>query len=383
MFFRLMYHIVLPVYVVFVIFSSITLDKSKNVFIMIILGTLFIVSIYLEKMYVRHLMYLSIIQMGMLLLFHFTSQLNWCFSIYIILLSKFLFQIKGAVKGIILGLVMITFYTIIRISYTPVDSYSLLAIGSDYLTSLAVVLIIQYIIEVERKKNALIDEKKREELRYQEEKNKLLAEMAAGLAHEIKNPLTIIQGFLQHSKERDYNIQPWYDLILSEVNRMNKLTVEFLQFSKPNVSLYQSHSIHECLKKVISLTESKVNRSGHQIVYTEFDPRLFIKMDIDKMVQVFVNLINNAIESMEKSGEITIRLARVENKALVEVRDRGVGIDEADLNRIFHPFFTTKSEGTGLGLSICQKIIQDHGGTIEAAGNVNQGTLFTICFPLN
>lgn len=108
---------------------------------------------------------------------------------------------------------------------------------------------------MEREKNVLKEEKKREELRYKEEKMKLLGEMAAGLAHEIRNPLTIIHGFLQHSKERNYNIQPWYDLILSEVSRMNKLTVEFLQFSKPNVSLYQTYSIHECLKRVIFHSE--------------------------------------------------------------------------------------------------------------------------------
>ncbi|WP_052352825.1 two-component system sensor histidine kinase NtrB [Neobacillus dielmonensis] len=383
MFFRLMYQIVLPIYVIFVIFSSITLERSQNNILIILLGILFITCNYLERIYLRYFIYISTIEIIALLLFHFTTQLNWCYSIYIILLSKFLFHIKGVVKGIFLGFVLITFYTVIRISYTPGNSYSILAIGSDYLTSLAVVLIIQYIIEMERKKNYLIEEKKREELHYKEEKNKLLAEMAAGLAHEIKNPLTIIQGFLQHSKEHDYNIQPWYDLIQGEVSRMNKLTVEFLQFSKPMVSLYQTYSIHECLKKVISLTESKVISSGHKIVYTEYNPHLFVSMDFDKIVQVFVNLINNAMESMVENGDITIRLLNVENKAVVEVSDMGVGIRETDLKKIFSPFYTTKSEGTGLGLSICQKIIQDHGGTIDATSILKQGTSFTICFPLD
>ncbi|MBT2728526.1 hypothetical protein J7E63_16500 [Bacillus sp. ISL-75] len=359
MFFRLMYHFVLPIYVVFAIFSSITLERSQNDFLIILLGILFITIIYVERMYPRFFIYISIIEMITLLLFHFTSQLNWCFSIYIILLSKFLFQIQGVLKGVFLGFVLIAFYTVIRISYTPVNSYNILAIGSDFLTSLAVVLIIQYIIEKEREKNVLKEEKKREELRYKEEKMNLLGEMAAGLAHEIRNPLTIIQGFLQHSKEQNYNIQPWYNLIHSEVSRMNKLTGEFLQFSKPDVSLYQTYPIHECLKRVISLTESKARSSGHQIVYIEYNPYLCIQMDFDKMVQVFVNLINNAIQSMMESGNITIRLVNVENKAVVEVKDMGVGIEEADLKKIFSPFYTTKSDGTGLGLSICQKIIQD------------------------
>lgn len=382
MFFRLMYHVVLPIYVVFVIFSSTTLNKSQNHFLMILLGIIFIISIFLERIYPRYFIYIAAIEIISLLLFHFTTQLNWCFSIYIILLSKFLFQIRGVLKGIFLGFVLIAFYTLIRISYTPVDAYSVLAVGSDFLTSLAVVLIIQYIIETERAKNLLKEEKKREELRYQEEKMKLLGEMAGGLAHEIRNPLTIIQGFIKHSKEHNYNIKPWYDLILSEVSRMNKLTVEFLQFSKPNVSLYQTYAIHECLKRVIVLTDSKARSSGHQIIYTDYNPDLFLPMDFDKMVQVFVNLINNAIQSMVENGDITIRLLKDENKAVVEISDKGVGIEDANLEKIFSPFYTTKSDGTGLGLSICQKIIQDHGGTIKVTSIPNQGTTFTICFPL-
>lgn len=115
----------------------------------------------------------------------------------------------------------------------------------------------------------------------------------------------------------------------------------------------------------------------------QYNPDLLIQMDFDKMVQVFVNLINNAIQAMDKNGDITIRLLKVENKAVVEVSDMGVGIEEAELKKIFSPFYTTKSDGTGLGLSICQKIIQDHGATIEATSILNQGTSFTICFPLD
>jgi signal transduction histidine kinase len=383
MFYRLMYYIVLPIYVVFVIFASISLEKTQNAFFMIVFGLLFITSIFLERIYTRLFLFIASSEIILLLLFHFTSQLNWCYSIYIILLSKFLFQVKGAVKGIFLGFVFMAFYTVIRATYSPVNPYSIFGVGSDFLTSIAVVLIIQYIIEMETKKNTLIEEKKREEIQHKEEKGKLIAEMAAGLAHEIRNPLTIIQGFLQYSKEANYNIQPWYDLIFSEVSRMNKLTVEFLQFSKPNVSQYQAYSIHECLKRVISLTESEAHCLGHQIVYSEYNPDLLVKMDFNKMVQVFVNLINNAIQSMVESGHITIRLFKVGNLAVCEVHDTGAGIEDADLKKIFNPFFTTKSEGTGLGLPICQKIVQDHGGTIEVSSTPKYGSIFTIRLPLD
>lgn len=383
MFFRLMYHIVLPIYVVFVIIASFSLEKTQNAFIMILFGLIFITSIFLEKIYPRLFIFIASSEIISLLLFHFTSQLNWCYSIYIILLSKFLFQVKGAVKGILLGFVFMVFYTVIRATYSPVNSYSIFGVGSDFLTSIAVVLIIQYIIEMETKKNTLIEEKKREEIRHQEEKVKLISEMAAGLAHEIRNPLTIIQGFLQHSKGANYNIEPWYDIIFSEVNRMNKLTVEFLQFSKPDVSQYQAYSIHDCLNRVITLTQSEARSLGHQIVYTEYNPDLLVKMDFNKMEQVFINLINNAIQSMVESGKITIRLFRVGKLAVCEVRDTGVGIKDTDLKKIFNPFFTTKTEGTGLGLPICQKIVQDHGGTIEVSSTPYNGSIFTIWLPLD
>lgn len=384
MFFRLMYHVVLPLYVGFVIVSSFQLDKFLNGLLLILLGIVFTASIFLEKMYPDRLARLSAAQVFLLVLFHWVSQVNWCFTLYIILLSKVLFHhIQGVVKAALLGFGFSLLYTIVRVSYSPLDTYSLLASGSDFLTSLAVVLIIQYIIEMERQRNALKEEKKREEMMFENEKMRVIGELAAGFAHEIRNPLAIIQGFLQLSKSRRYNIEPWFELILGEIGRMNNLTSEFLQFSKPHPSTFLVHPVHECLQKVVSLTESKANGMGLRIEYKEHSPDVCVRMDMDKMVQVFVNIVNNALEAMaaKGSGTVTLKLAKARHAAVMEVRDSGEGIREYDLKQIFNPFYTTKENGTGLGLSICKKIVQDHDGLVEVSSVPGEGTSFIITLP--
>ncbi|WP_317967458.1 ATP-binding protein [Paenibacillus sp. CCS19] len=329
-------------------------------------------------------MRMTIVQFVLLLCFHEVSQLNWCFTIYIILLTKALYQhVQGTIKAVLLGFGFIALYTIIRASYTPMNIYSLLASTSDFLTSLAVVLIIQYIVEMERQKNALKEAMKREEMMFEQEKMRVVGELAAGLAHEIRNPLASLRGLLQHSKQRQYNIEPWYDLMMDETSRMNKLTVEFLQFSKPDPSSYRIHSLHECLQKVVYLTGPKAADLGLKLVYADTKLDAQVRIDMSKMVQVFVNIVNNALESMAESGNstVTLRLSTEGTRVIAEVQDRGKGIQEQDMKQIFNPFFTTKTDGTGLGLSICKKIVQDHGGDIEVRSSLGQGTTFSVCLP--
>lgn len=384
MFFRLMYHVVLPLYIGFVVVASFSMGKQLNSFLLIALGIMFTVSIVAEKAFANWPLRVTIAQVALLLCFHEVSQLNWCFTIYIILLTKILYQhVQGTLKAVLLGFGLITLYTVVRVSYTPVSIYSLLASGSDFLTSLAVVLIIQYIVEMERQKNTLKEAMKREEMMYEQEKMRVVGELASGLAHEIRNPLASLRGFVQHSKQRQYNIEPWYDLMMDEISRMNKLTVEFLQFSKPDPSSYRTHSLHECLQKVVYLTGPKAADLGLQLVYVDYKSNAQVRVDMSKMVQVFVNIVNNALESMAEisNGTVTLKLSTVASRVVVEIRDAGKGIREQDLKQIFNPFFTTKEDGTGLGLSICKKIVQDHDGEIEVSSSPGLGTTFFVSLP--
>ncbi len=223
---------------------------------------------------------------------------------------------------------------------------------------------------------------KREQQMLSSEKLRVVGELAAGMAHEIRNPMTTIKGFLQLSKARDYNIEPWYDLMMDEITRVSELTSELLQFSKPNITQYTRQSLHELTRRVISLMESQALFQGHQIVYEAAPIPIFAFLERDKMVQVLLNLMKNACEAMREPGFLTIRLFASENWAVIEIQDTGDGIPSDKLPEIFTPFYSTKENGTGLGLSICQKIVQDQGGIIEVESVEHEGSTFRIKLPL-
>jgi diguanylate cyclase (GGDEF)-like protein len=224
---------------------------------------------------------------------------------------------------------------------------------------------------------------KREEHLFRSEKLKLVGELAAGMAHEIRNPLTAVKGFVQMSKDRQYNIASYYQTIMSEITRMSELTAEFLQFSKPHMTQYKLYAVQECVERAIQLTESEAVRLGHQIHYEHDSLPIIVNMDKDKMVQVLINLIKNSCEAMMQDGSVSIRLIKDRSYAVIEVKDTGKGIPEAYIDQIFNPFYTTKENGTGLGLSISHKIIQDHGGMMQVESSLNEGTLFRILLPAN
>jgi signal transduction histidine kinase len=217
----------------------------------------------------------------------------------------------------------------------------------------------------------------------QAEKLRMIGELASGMAHEIRNPLTTIKGFLQLSRIHGYNVEPWYELIMQEIDRMGALTSEFLRFSKPKLSDFRPFSIHTCIQRAISLMELEVSRLGHRICYMGADPSLHVYMDQDKIVQLLLNLVKNALEAMPNQGQLTVRLSRTDEDAVIEVCDTGVGMSDDELSHIFQPFYTSKEDGTGLGLPICLKIAHDHGGKIEAESVMMQGTTIRLKLPLS
>lgn len=210
-----------------------------------------------------------------------------------------------------------------------------------------------------------------------------VGELAAGMAHEIRNPLTTVKGFLQVSKQNSYNVADYYDIIMHEIKRMSDLTGEFLQFSKPTALSPSLLTLQECVQAAIQLTESEIAKNGHQLhIHAEETPvQAFLEKD--KLVQVLVNLIRNGMDAMaERSGALTVSVYSRGEFGFVDVTDTGGGISDDHLVRLFQPFFTTKSKGTGLGLSISQRIINDHGGFISVRSKVGVGSTFTIRLPL-
>ncbi|WP_223067960.1 ATP-binding protein [Paenibacillus caui] len=214
------------------------------------------------------------------------------------------------------------------------------------------------------------------------EKMKVIGELAAGMAHEIRNPLASIKGFIQLSKSKQFNIEPWYEVIMNEITRVGELTAEFLQFSKPQANNMKIESLTDCAARVFSLCESEAASRGHSFIFENANQAILIHMDRDKMIQVLINIIRNAFQAMAHPGEVYFRIKAEEQAAVIEVRDTGVGIEQHNLSKIFDPFFTTKEDGTGLGLSLCQKIIEDHQGAIGVESEIGAGTTFTIRLPL-
>ncbi|WP_240343010.1 ATP-binding protein [Paenibacillus sp. ALJ109b] len=223
---------------------------------------------------------------------------------------------------------------------------------------------------------------KNEEEVFRSERLRAVGELAAGMAHEIRNPLTAIRGFLQLSRGQAFNIAPWYEVIMGEVARVTDLTAEFLQFSKPQANHMKPERVAHCLERVMSLTESDAASRGHRITLEMTVEPVVVNMDRDKIVQVLINLIRNAFEAMEDPGEVHIDLLHDGDKALISITDTGSGIPENSLATIFNPFYTTKEEGTGLGLALCQKIVQDHHGRITVRSEIGIGSTFTLYLPM-
>lgn len=258
------------------------------------------------------------------------------------------------------------------------NTYGIAIFPQDALTKDDLILHAEHNLFMKKRESWL----RREEQMQRSEKLRVVGELASGMAHEIRNPLTTVKGFLQLSKASDYNIENWYGLIMDEIDRMSDLTGEFLQFSKPHPTVFQTHSLNECVLKVIALIESEATSSGHEIHFHESTYAVLILMDQDKMIQLLLNMMKNACEAMVANGSIHMKLSRDQKNATLIIADNGPGIPSDQLEKIFHPFFTTKETGTGLGLSICYKIVQDHHGTLEVESELGIGTRFILTFPL-
>jgi PAS domain S-box-containing protein len=205
-----------------------------------------------------------------------------------------------------------------------------------------------------------------------------LGEISAGIAHELRNPMGVIAGYTKLlSKKADESLRPTVNAIAKEINVMNRIISDFLSFAKPaelNISDVDLKGIIENCVSVVA------GGKGDIKTHIDIDGLPAIKGDEVLLRQAFTNLVQNAIESMPKGGELSVR-SSLGDFIEVSISDTGPGIAENIVDKIFLPFFTTKDRGTGLGLSIVQKIIVSHGGNIFVDSG-NKGTTFRIKFPL-
>jgi len=238
------------------------------------------------------------------------------------------------------------------------------------------------------------DLKKSKALLSRAEKLSFLGNLAARLAHEIKNPLTAIGTFIQllPIKYDDAEFRKeFYEIAMEETMRINRLLAELLDLVKPRESRFAFNDLHDLIEKMILLVSPQTKGKGIEIV-REFDESISqVWLDSEKIKQVILNILSNAVDSVPKGGRITIATRNSIEKngrkvTRIEIKDNGPGIPSSTLDKIFEPYFTTKHKssihnGTGLGLFIAHQNMLDHGGTIEAKSKPNEETSFILTFP--
>lgn len=216
----------------------------------------------------------------------------------------------------------------------------------------------------------------------------MIGQIAAGAAHEIRNPLTAIRGFLQMFRktmiEHNMNKEKEYtDIMLGELDRINHLVGEFLLLSKPKQMSTGWIGIDSVLRDIMPVIASEALLHNVTVNWDDQMELPRVLADAEMLKQVFLNLCKNGIEAMSEGGVLTVRGSVLQGKSprlVIEIEDTGPGIPPQLVHKIFDPFVTTKQNGTGLGLSVCQRILHDFGGTISAATR-EHGALFTLMLP--
>ncbi|WNB91322.1 PAS domain S-box protein [Bacillus sp. NEB1478] len=224
--------------------------------------------------------------------------------------------------------------------------------------------------------------KQTEELMLKSEKLSVLGELAAGVAHEIRNPLTSLKGFTKLLSDADDGIRQEYLRIMeSELNRINDIVSELMLVAKPQAVSFEYTNMKDLIYSVVRLLETQAIIKNIQIwvnIQDNIPPVYGVE---NQLKQLFINLLKNAIESMDADGEIHIKIERRDNSIVIVMKDEGCGIPPERLKTLGEPFYTTKEKGTGLGLMVCFKIIEEHGGEIRFSSVEGQGTKVEIEVP--
>jgi two-component system, NtrC family, sensor histidine kinase HydH len=215
-----------------------------------------------------------------------------------------------------------------------------------------------------------------------------IGRLAAGVAHEIRNPLSSIKGFATYFKERyreNKVDQQTADIMIQEVERLNRVVGELLEFARPIAISKKATSVENIIKDSLRLIERQATEKDIKIETAFSSTVKKIQVDRDRINQVLLNLYLNAIESMQNGEVLNVALSMDKEKkwVIIRVRDNGTGIKKKDLAHIFDPYFTTKPSGTGLGLAIVHNIIDAHDGKMEVDSSPGNGTTVTLFLPIS
>ncbi|CAH0345891.1 HAMP domain-containing sensor histidine kinase [Bacillus sp. CECT 9360] len=216
------------------------------------------------------------------------------------------------------------------------------------------------------------------------EKMNVVSELAASVAHEIRNPLTVVRGFIQLMKDDKSAMNKEYmQLVLTELARAETIIADYLDLARQNSVKREIFQVSSLIKDVMNVMKSYSNMNGVDLsYYIHHDYKLI--GDLGKLKQVFYNLIKNSVESINHTnGRVMINVTKHDGKALIAITDNGIGMDQQQLERIGEPFFTLKDTGTGLGVMVTKSIIESHHGGIEYESEPGKGTEIFMTLPLH
>jgi two-component system, sporulation sensor kinase B len=266
----------------------------------------------------------------------------------------------------------VSIYLFVPLLYT---SFYLIYFSVFYLTFIAMVFIIEHLIRTN---------KQIEEMVYLDKLN-MAGQMAASIAHEIRNPLATVRGFIQHLSEntKDEQLKKYSPLILEELDRTNKIITDYLSVAKPGKFQLSDLNVEGVMQDCVDLLRPFASYSDVSITYSETG-RHWITGDEQYLKQAIMNVIKNGIESIENKGNVDIVVKSTPSSNMLDIliTDTGKGMSQDELKKIGLPFYTTKTKGTGLGSMVTNKIIREMDGMIEYESEPDKGTIVKISFPL-
>ena len=226
--------------------------------------------------------------------------------------------------------------------------------------------------------NLQIDLREKTKKLAQTERLSAIGELSARLAHDLRNPLTVLKGVVEIARARSNSGETSFstkqiDMMERAIARMSNQINDVLEF----VKIQSLHTTKNSLLDTLGLSLAKINKLSNVKVHIPDNSVEFV-YDSDKIEIVFDNILNNSLQAINYDGEITIRFTDIENNVEIEVEDSGDGVSDEIISKIFEPLFTTKKKGTGLGLASCKSIVEQHGGSISIR---NKPTVFTIKLP--
>ncbi|PFA68350.1 PAS domain-containing sensor histidine kinase [Bacillus sp. AFS015802] len=227
--------------------------------------------------------------------------------------------------------------------------------------------------------------KENEEMIVASEKLSVIGQLAAAVAHEIRNPLTSLKGFIQLMQTTHTINHDHLEIMLSEVDRIDLISGEMLILGKQQETHFRLERLDDILRQVLVLMEAQAHLDNVSITYENLAEKpLTVLGEANQLKQVFINIIKNAVESIPtyKDGRVSIILEDHETEAYVTVKDNGVGMEPERIEHLGEPFYSTKEKGTGLGLAVCKKIIHRHKGYIHFQSEKEKGTAVGITLPL-